>query len=1036
MRARTFAGKFLVFLVVIFSMLGIGICADEPTYLMSYVEEAELAAVGTDDAASDIFLIDPAFSGNWSFSGDILRESKQTIDDASVVQINLKESSAMDHVLMQYNGVCDLSGYNTMTFLLNISTEEEASGCYRVTVEMTRRNQTMYSIAYAEVNRWQNIVVDVSDCDWVDSVSIEVTYESDEMPKRIRLASPYMGYGDRFGHIDRYMTPAYEVSNGRLINTGETVTLHPSGGATNLVGRFALDFVPEDNVQAFMLVTLSGEISGGTLTASLLDASAENGVYTDTAPLQLQNGRNIYSFPFTASDDLISYRLSFRNAVCEMGGIKIESVSVVWTDYTAPQSTGLGYVSGVALNRESGELVVSGSVAQSALAEHIKDELVLYAVPYTEEIRPGEVDSSLWAGVELLRSKISMSFELTLDAETTSRYIGTHMFYVVLEKVDGEESEKSLLSQPKGVDGMVNDTGEMSSVGIDGASAVGVFESNASHVIVDVPFDRLLRMVESAGNAETESENMEENESETAVGTANGVKYSMPDGTGIYFNEDFLDSLQAEISFYNSARIEVYLRVTGNTLSFTDSIASLDERDLAVYSAIMTYLFSSGKCAVSGVLIGDAIAYTEQMFDVIPAYDYTRKLAELMRVTYSTAYPYLDTEKLCVIIPYEDGGVFNGVINQMLSIHVEQEGDMPWCAMYCFDSDIREEETGFGGVVSRAHALVETAQAFSVRGASTVMFCYEPDGDFSADVLAQNYDALCTEAEKYNPRAVFVSVDRLDDSLKEQFYRVMKHVRQEDKNSQIEDFTAEYITDTAEDSRKHLGKYTIWDFSDVYYSNGWIAGGAVSSCSTGWSSIFSDYNGIYSRALQTPVYPDYENGMASGIVLRNFSRVVNLRYVDDMRFVFAIDGTEEASTVIFTIGNEVSRAEYYLNDVEPGTVHTVVCSLAGYSGIDSVSYIGVMVYSSDSAALEIETVEFESDTLTSPEIKALFAPASVPEPDRGYIVYYIGGVMGVLSVFIMALMVRRDREEAELRETPVHPTRRRKRYNKIEKNGQ
>lgn len=1007
MKSRVFSGSFLVFLVVISVMLGIGVRADDPAYLISYVEEAESAAIHTDSAASDNLVLDPSFSGNWRFEGDNRRESKQIIDDTPVIQVNLKESAGMGYVLMEYNESIDLSGYHIMTFLLNISTVKKDSGYCKVTV---RLGQTLYSIAYVEINRWQNIVVDISDCDSVDSVSVYVTYEADNIPERIRLVSPFVGYGDRLSHIKRYMTHVYDY-NGKLENSGQTVTIHPSESTTNLVGRFSFDFVPENDVQAFMLVTLSGDISGGTMTASLLNASSENGVYTDTAPLQLQNGRHIYSFPFTSAEDLLYYRLSFRNVVCGTDGIEIESVSVLWTDDTIPQSTGLGYISGVSLNRESGELVVSGNVAQAALSDHIKDELVLYAVPYTAEV--------LWTGVELMRSKISMSFELKLDAATTSRYIGTHMFYVVLEGGDGEKKEKSLLSLPKGVDGIANSFGEMSIVGIDGASAVGVFESNASHVIVDMPFDQLLRMVEPAARQNTADK--------PAMTMA--VEYSMPDGTVIYFDEDYLSSMLAEISFYNSAGIEVYLRVTGNTSSFIDSIVSLDERDLAVYSAIMAYLFSRG-CTISGIVIGDGMAYTEQMFKDVSAYDYTMKLAELMRVTYSTAYPYLDTSKLSVIVPYQDGGMLNGVINQMLSIHIERKGMMPWGVMYCFDFDAKDEEPGFGRVVPKAQALVDTAQSFGIKGASGIMFHYEPEGDSSVERMAQDYDALCSEAEKYNPRAVLICVDHLEDNLKEKFYRVMKYVRQEDKNSQIEDFSAEYITDVEENGDIPLGKYTIWDFSNEYYSHGWVAGGAVSPCSTGWSSIFSDYNGIYSRALQTPVYPDYENGTASGIVLRNFSRAVNLSNVDDVKFFFSIDGTEERSTVIFTVGNELSRAEYYLNDVEPGKVHSVVCSLSGYSGSGSVSYIGIMVYSNDSATLEIETVEFESDTLTASEIAALFTPVSVPGPDRGYTVFYISGIVGVLSICIMSLMIRRDKEEIEQRELPVHPTRSRKRYSK------
>lgn len=1001
MRKNAFAVGIFAFFAALFMMAGVVVEAETPTYLLSYATDADLTLTDADHAASDRFALDLNFSGEWSFSGNILRESKQRINGTTVMQLNLREgdSGEEDNVVsLQYDALCDLSGYYTLTFTVYIGTEDDDyAGYYPVKTSMTRGSRSLYSTAYVRANRWQSIVVDVSDCDWADSISISFDCGREKTPRWIRASSPYTGYEDRSSHIERYMTPYFEATNGKLKSAGETASLVPMDGTTRLEGRFAFNEPPTENTQAFLLVTLSGEISGGTLTASFLDASSANDVYTDAAALSLQNGRNVYSFPFTSAENLLAYRLSFRNAVCGGEGIEIESVSVLWTDYELPQSTGLGYISGVTLN-SSGELVISGSVAQSALAERLRDELVVYAVPYTTELSNDQSDFS-FAAKELLRGRISMNFELTVDRETAAQYVGAYRFFVVLEGKEGG----ALLAPPRGIDAASLNVGEMSIVGIEGASAVGVFESNSTHVIVDLPFDELILMAISSAEPGA---------------MQNAQRHVTADDTTIYFNEELLESVLAEISFYNSARIEVYLRITDATGSFLENVVALNEKNLSVYSSILKFLLSreeiADKRAVSGIILGEAVAYTEQLYRETDVYAYTLHLAELMRVTYSAAYPYLDPTKFCVVLPVASGGLYNNAVYQMLSVQIERMGDMPWLLLYCFGSEETENGQDFSRALSEAQILLEASQAFGYGESAELTFCYEPDGNFTAETLSRQYEALCSAAEKYRPRTVFISIDYLNDSIKEPFYRLMKHVREEDKNSQIEEFAAEYRTETEEDDEE-TGRYALWDFQNVYYSNGWVAGGAISGCDVGWSGIFSDYNGVYSRALQTPIYPDYEAGTASGIVLRNFSRAIDLSSVDEVSFVFAIDGDAEVSTVIFTLGNESTRAEYSLSGVEPGVVHRVTCSLADYGARDAVSYIGVMAYSEDSASLEIETVEFGSDALTAQEIEALFRSASASDADKNYTVFYIAGVVGALSLCIFALMIRRDREEEEQR---------------------
>ncbi len=985
---------------VLSAVLGLGVSADEaaeePTYKWSYVQEAVSPVV----EGKTVYLPDPEFSQRWLVPADGVRVSRQVIDDTPVLQLNLRDSFSENQVKITYDEPCTLAGYDVVSVLLNIGgVETEGPSYYRVSVEISLSGgEKAFSEAWVSPNGWQELVMDISDAEEMEAFTVTVFCDGVPLPKMLRIASLHLDYSERYDHIERYSTHFFEVSGGRLGGAGDRIVLHPYGGTADLEGDFVLREIPQDRTQAFMLVTLSGQISGGSVTMGYRTAYHGSVSYADSGALALQNGTYVYSFPFIVSEDMISYCLSFRNVALSGSGITVESVSVIFTEDIPLQTTGAGFVSGISLNGENGRLTIEGSVSQAVVSSYKKDELVVYAVPFTSSPRL-EGDHVLWEGTEILRSKLYMNFELVLDAELTSRYAGTHMFYAAVE---GEEHDPILLSHPRGVDHAVHRVEDNSIVGIEGASAVGVFESNASHVIVDMPFDRLVLQV-------IKPEMLEDGQGGRAV-LDDAVKLVAADGTMILLDKAFLDELLAEIGFYSSANLEVYLRVTDADTVFVNNIGRLTAWDMEIYSAILSAVFSMEsqlmKEAVSGVILGEAVTYTKEQFHDISAYDYASRLNTLMQVTYSTMNLYLDPSGICVIVPFLEKGDYNAVVSQMIAFHNERTGGIPWYLMFAFSHS--GEGDGFVSVRSEAESLMESSRTFGSAGqAIGHLFFYIPDVENSADEITLAYNSFCEYVR--NPRAVFLSVRALVDDRKEQLYRLLKNIRKEEKNSVIETITAEYMEDGAED----IPSYTVWDFSNLYHNDGWVSGGAVSGCGTGRSEIFSQFGGISRRALRTKVYSNFENSMASAIILRNFSYAIDLNGADDLVFRFSVAETEELSTLIFVLGNERIRAEYTLTDVLPGMVHTVRCPVAEFSGKDRVAYIGVMVYSGESAVLEIESVKVQSGSLSHDEMAALFAPPTAALAEKSFAGFYIAGILGVITVFLAVMLIRRDREDVE-----------------------
>jgi len=1011
-------GVFAFFLLVCLGSVGIFADSNDRR-LKAFVLEADEASIGE---IKPIYWADPLFESELSVFSEGNPTFHHVNEDFRILKLDYSDSPSVKNVSFTYylsvNSLLTFD-FEVMSLLLNVEgVDNNAVSKYHVEVELNLPSGE-YRKAFSEVmidsNSWQEILVDTSEIDEIESISVSLYCDESVDLNCVWVGSVHFESAARFSTIDfldRYLTREFSCSGGELTQKDDGyVYFFPNGRYSYLEGEFEFDNVGREGTRAFILVTLSGEISGGNITMSCSSAQAGETIYADGDSVQLLNGRWVYPFSFSTVEDMFSYCLSFRNPECGDSGICIESVSVVFTDEISQKASGNdsgsnGYVSEIAFNRENGRLTIQGSVSQSVFAERKKDELVVYAIPFTSELPVGDDFSGL-KGTELLRSKVFMNFELVLEAKVTSRYIGTHMFYVTIE---GEGHEPILLSPPKGVDSPRQTVRENSIVGIEGASAVGTFESNASHVVVDIPFDRLIiDVIKSGAGAKS---------SEDKILPSDAVKLSAEDGTVVLLDNSVLREILAEISFYNSANLMVYLRLFDNNLDFLEQVSCLSAQDMEIYSAVLKAVFSEDselmQNAVTGIILGESFAYFPSDFaegggyTELSVYEYASKLSSLASVTFSTIHSCIDSAGIGIIIPYSNDGEFNLVVNQMFSLQIAKKGGFPWYVMCAFSFAEEDGINGFRSVLSSCSRMVKDSGLFGNDGSALGnLYFYIPDENDTADDISAEYVAFLEEVQEQNPAAVFLSVRGLLDEKKEQMCRQLKSIRKEDKNSKIESFEPV----TMETDKMTGEMYTVWDFSSLYHNDGWVSGGAVAGCGTGRSEVFSSFNEVSTRALRTNVYSVYENTTASAIILRSFNQPVDMTNVDDVVFCFSIAETDETSTVIFVMGNELIRSEYSLSNVEPGVVHTVRCPISEYSGKNRVAYIGVMVYSGENGVLEIESVKLKSDVLSEDDMAALFLPAA-DDTETGHSVgYYIVGLLGVFTVLAAILIIRRDREE-------------------------
>ena len=119
--------------------------------------------------------------------------------------------------------------------------------------------------------------------------------------------------------------------------------------------------------------------------------------------------------------------------------------------------------------------------------------------------------------------------------------------------------------------------------------------------------------------------------------------------------------------------------------------------------------------------------------------------------------------------------------------------------------------------------------------------------------------------------------------------------------------------------------------------------------------------------------------------------------------------------MVFVVGTDEERAEYYAEGIRCGKQYSLGCSLSDWKDRDCVDYIGIAVYADFDVSLKLERVTAGSVTASPEELEAIFsppAPAEKPgERNEAWLLpVLIFAAAATFAVFV--LLTRRDAEEA------------------------
>ena len=275
------------------------------------------------------------------------------------------------------------------------------------------------------------------------------------------------------------------------------------------------------------------------------------------------------------------------------------------------------------------------------------------------------------------------------------------------------------------------------------------------------------------------------------------------------------------------------------------------------------------------------------------------------------------------------------------------------------------------------------------------------------------------------PRAVVLSLRRIYSAVAQKTYAAINGIGSEERS--VVNLTAA-VGDLATEL---VGRIRLWDFSDLYHNDNWLAGGGISSLITDYSATFSAHDDAQERSLQSvmPVerYADTDEGIAGGILLGDFDMPVDCRSVSDLCFTIAVRGTDRPVTLVFLVGAEDCRAEYSIAPITADGVYTVHCDLTEYAYAANVEYVGILIYAESDVTLEVSRVTAGSDTEDGATLLSHFHQTNQTTTGSRYSTYvaYFVVLVVIFTACTIALLSRRDREEAERAENEEphrHPT--------------
>lgn len=1005
-----------------------------PSVSATAFQNAYVRTIGDSGVLAE-YLTEPIddFSGHWEFSGDVPSHPTRG-EDGELGMLLLRDITTREGYLsFQYLDSVSLRGSSSLCFGIYIGADAGNTALYTITTTISCGNNTMVGTVQIESDQWYVVYSAIPSAAQrrdVDSIQIRIDSSDGSTPSLVRLSSPCRT-DTNCAFVNRFSTEQFTASLGEVKNESAHILLTPdNGGAVSLSAELLLPQYVEPTVSGwYMAVTVSGTADGGTLS---IGASYGENWYS-SASLSVVAGTHTYYLPvpdpsYTADTEVLyggsygalqgipdGYSLHFQG-VKSATSTPFQMTKVVFY----PKSTASTWQDGnlgsvTSLTVEDDRVLCSGKLTRQAVIDYSDSDIALLAVPLWDRY-------TLDNAIELSTMRVSKNFTFTLQADNVRTYASAYLFYAAIRTevpVQDPTAEPEIVYLPIAEPQMLTGTDpvpcSVSMFGLHGADTVGVFESNVSHVTVDVYWDRLL----------------------SDSGT--GIVCSF-DGKSWHLSQEYLETLDNDVLFYIDAGLEVSLRILSSDPFAADAseaetyLPMVDTEDAAAeYGAVLSYLCSR-YTKVASITLGKGINHSQYtgFSKTDTPYALMSRVASLAAMTYETAR--LSIPDVYIVIPFSDDYVYqqNESISDVTTLSptfalllfadaLGDLGNIPWVASWRFENDTLPGGQTLAETAALPGRWKTMLQQLGISPFQDYLYRWEPESCLVEEetpyLLTSRYEALCQALASASPRAVVLSLGRIADKVDPALFADMTYL-QDPSGKQIR--TRQVISRTGivtagqTDKETNTSRYTLWDFATSYSAEGFIGSGGIGTIATTYSAEMRTLTGEHTRVLRATV-PLREDAGADGILLRNFSGSIDFSGIDSLSFTFRLSGTGENSTVVFFLGAEDWRMEYPVTDIPNGEILTVTCPVTGLADSMRCGYIGVMLSGDTEITLDLASVWVDSTVLDDDTLTARFTPVENITVTGRYDteILYILLLVIVATVTITVLLTRREREEEE-----------------------
>lgn len=907
----------------------------------------------------------------------VLGKEVTSTDDPNEIVLEPEQKTEL-MLDLSHNGY-DMTDYASMYFGISIVGENDIK--YSVSVSFYSGTESVHSETLVGVG-WNLYAMDVRKAMGSAShMKVTVSYDS-EIPSSIRITPPYISknLNSGFTMVDNYLTNYLNAIEGACAQ--KSGRIKPENSRAVIEGDLMLtdDLLDDiDGGHAFFEIGISG-VHSGNFTIGLRSESGEE--IAQSKKISLNDDITSLVIPISIKEDPYSYSLVFDNIDCDVY-FMLEYVKIRrFSSSPVPAEDGIGQLTKI--KQTSTGLVFTGEMSRSAVTEysHGDGAIRFYALP------PEHMDDLSYA-IELGQIKLTTVFEYTAN-------VGEYGGMMYFAGVTDQSGQLHPLSRPRFADAdnitYLSESGYGTVMGLFDPASVGAFESNISTVMTEIDLDYIMNLTT---HAKTVSFTYKDNNGDTQTAQ---------------LDRDKLTEIDSDISFYATAGVRIFVKLktsSSETGFISSAIRFLTER----YPSILGYAVGN---AVDDPSTMAAFAGEREDYSVE---EYAADLALFCRSIYSSASA---VSPKIVLLPLscDEDSLDSAVLTTLLSYRLAEIGRIPLVLM---------PETTLSGEKTTADAAVNLIKelecgeidgiAYFVRPTYSEMKSeYEKYQTENGDALSfTEYSAelfvSCTSAlSGSHTRAVFFSLDNTNLKNSHDFYAALKS--SDEATAHVYDSEA-ILSDSSKESGN---EYILFDFSEKYYADGWIAGGGVESCLTLSSTVSSTADRVLAVSFKYSDYP-LENSGSSGITLCNFPLSVNMTDLDSIDFTISLtseNGTSGSSTVVFVCGNDETRAEFYALDIGHGTEYTLSCPLDGYDSRSDTDYIGIMVYSSENVRLEISKVSLFSKSLDTDGIASLFDTESKSSTHTDMLTIALFSFMvAAMSIMAFVFLSKLEREDNE-----------------------